>query len=29
MGCGRVDYVKLYNGRRELVYADAFDDPVQ
>jgi hypothetical protein len=29
MGCGMVDYVKLYNGRRELVYADAFDDPVQ
>jgi hypothetical protein len=29
MGCGRVDYVKLYNGQRELVYADAFDNPVQ
>jgi len=29
MGCGLVDYVKLYNSRRELVYADAFDEPVQ
>ncbi len=29
MGCGRLDYVKLYNGRQESVYADAFDDPVQ
>ncbi|HEX8530888.1 MAG TPA: hypothetical protein VF646_12745, partial [Cytophagales bacterium] len=28
MRCGRVDYVKLYNGRRELVYADGFDEPV-
>ncbi len=29
MGCGRVDYVHLYDGRQERVYADAFDDPVQ
>jgi hypothetical protein len=29
LGVGAVDYVKLYNARQELVYADDFGDPVQ